>query len=708
MEDLTIKTDKLVKTKYQEFMENHPKAVMESQESIHQKNKNLKDEEIELEERRPSAGPGGRRRSIQPGATLTSAEIAMLNRVAGVKQQQQQQEQNQLQTVNDDFLDSSTDMANNLRQNLNTPIDVIQKKLRKLDTDIEARLRQIKEVEETMSLKQNIITELIKNSDTRTTAKQRFNKKKAKLEAEYEKTKKSLAKAVVQHKDKQEIERLKAIINHLEQRLNDLTSIKHIAGESGQKVKKLQQSLHESKKVIDDLQKKIKKERKLKEALENELKSLKEKENSKALIKIEHHQPPLADEKGKHLKEVQARISHLDHVLKEKSDNLDLYRDDEEREGLRHEIRNLRRTRDHLLEQRCSLDRKLKRDKMLSHKEERKLLECDEAIEAIDAAIEFKNELICGHKSIDTSERIQREKGEQMLMARLNKLSPEEMRTLLYKYFTKVIDLRDSSRKLEVQLMQLEREKDAWEWRERVLSNAVRQARLEGERNAVLLQRQHEMKLTLMLRHLADETSNSSASFSEQSLNGPSRFFKPTLNSLALQTTNSTNTCYTDSEYDWPSKHNAHSNKMLKPSSTKLNDLEMCPLTDPSSLTKYKPLDKFKDKERETKNKLFAKFQVLTRYAASHHNHNDDNSSVPAFTSSAGGGGVGGHISPHGDRNSFGAGGSGSGAKRNKDKEQALAVIPQENLKKLSTNTSNTKVTRQKNKIIIQDNSRKN
>ncbi|XP_065369544.1 kinesin-like protein costa [Calliphora vicina] len=697
MEDLTIKTDNLVNTKYQEFMENHPKAVMESQESFQQNKKDRKEEDKELEERRQSVGTGGRRRSIQPGATLSSAEIAMLNRVAGVKQQNQQQ----LQTQNEDFLDSSTDITNNLRQNINTPMDMIQKKLRKLDTDIEARLRQIKEVEETMQLKQNIITELIKNSDTRTTAKQRFHKKRAKLEAEYEKTKKSLAKAMLQHKDKQELDRLKAIITHLEQRLNDLTSIKHIAGESGQKVKKLQQSLHESKKLIDDLQKKIKKERKLKEALENELKALKEKENSKALVKIEHQ--PLAEEKGKHLKEVQARISHLDHVLKEKSDNLDLYRDDEQREGLRHEIRNLRRTRDHLLDQRCSLDRKLKRDKMLSHKEERKLLECDEAIEAIDAAIEFKNELICGHKSIDTSERLQREKGEQMLMARLNKLSTEEMRTLLYKYFTKVIDLRDSSRKLEIQLMQLEREKDAWEWKERVLSNAVRQARLEGERNAVLLQRQHEMKLTLMLRHLADETSNSSASFSEQSLNpNAPRFYKPSAHQLALQTTNSTSTCFTDSEYEWATPHhNVHSGKMLKPSSNKLNDMEMCPINDPSSLTKYKPLDKFKDKERETKNKLFAKFQVLTRYAASHHNHNhhnhaDDTSGPPSSSSTS---------TQLASGLAMAGGGSG---KRGKDKDQMLAVIPQENLKKLSTNAPNTKVTRQKNKIIIQDNSRKN
>uniref|UniRef100_A0A1I8MMP9 Kinesin-like protein costa n=1 Tax=Musca domestica TaxID=7370 RepID=A0A1I8MMP9_MUSDO len=714
MDDLKKKTDDIVKQKYEDFMETHPKGVMESQESMRLKKDNSYEEK--QDERKPSLGSSdsnsggvvvsgsggggglGRRRSIQPGSTLSSAEIAMLNRVASRERSEsdKSKENHQLETQPDDFLDVSTDLPV-LRPILNSPLEAIQKKLRKLDADIEARQKQIKEIEETMQLKQNIITELIKNSDTRTTAKQRFHKKRAKLEAEYEKSKKSLNKAMAQQRDKSELDRLKAVINHLEQRLNDVTSIKHIAGESVQKVKKLQQSLQESKKLMEELQKKVKKEKKLKEALQNELKSLKEKENTKAITCKHEDGPKHPEEKSKHLKDVQSRIAHLDHVLKEKSDNLEQYRDDEQRESLRHEIRNLRRTRDHLLDQRCSLDRKLKRDKMLSHKEERKLLECDEAIEAIDAAIEFKNELICGHKSIDTSERLQREKGEQMLMARLNKLSNEEMRTLLYKYFTKVIDLRDSSRKLEIQLVQLEREKDAWEWKERVLSNAVRQARLEGERNAVLLQRQHEMKLTLMLRHLAEETSNSSASFSDQSLSMP-RFYKPS--QLALPTpTTLANAVYSDSEFEWLSHHgpsghqqsNSHTttnSRLVKAS--KINEMEMCPITDPT-LSKYKPLDKIKDKERETKNKLFAKFQVLTRYASSNTQHTDD-SNIPSTSSS-----------------------NSAGNKRHKDKEGNLQkidlphpAIPQENLKKLSGNAQNTKVTRQKNKIIIQDKSRKN
>lgn len=627
----------------------------------------------------------------------------MLNRVASREQTSAK--------APEDFLDSSTDLhqAAKLRAAINTPIDNIQKKLRKLDTDIEARQRQIKEVEQTIQLKQNIITELVKNNDTRTTAKQRFNKKKGKLEGEYEKAKKQLAKAIVQGKDKTEIERLRALTEHIDQRLQDLVSIKHIAGESGQKVKKLQQSVHESKKIIDELQKKVKKEKKVKEQLELELKSMREKENTKAIVAKGGEAG--TEERGKNLKEVQARISHLDHVLKEKSENLEQY-EGEEKEGLRHEIRNLRRTRDHLLEQRCTLDRKLKREKMLTHREERKLLECDEAIEAIDAAIEFKNELICGHKSIDTSERLQREKGEQMLMARLNKLSPEEMRTLLYKYFTKVIDLRDSSRKLEVQLMNLEREKDAWEWKERVLSNAVRQARLEGERNAVILQRQHETKLTLMLRHLAEETSASSSFNDPRFMRTGGQVLPGANNVLAHHhhnaghiasppTTATTSPQYSDSDFDLDYYKNTQSApggaggvgvtaKMLKP--PKHSEMEICPL--PDALIKYKPLDKFKEKERESKNKLVAKFQFLTRYGGQ---------SMP--------GGGGGEETTTGAV-ALGGGGGGSSSTKKKDKNSTavMTAIPQENLKRLiiSEPSPSTKVTRQKNKIIIQDASRKN
>lgn len=70
-------------------------------------------------------------------------------------------------------------------------------------------------------------------------------------------------------------------------------------------------------------------------------------------------------------------------------------------------------------------------------------MECEEAIEAIDTAIEYKNNLICGKSpsaSLSDSQDNKefRSRGEQMLMARLDKLSHDEIKTLLYRYFQKV------------------------------------------------------------------------------------------------------------------------------------------------------------------------------------------------------------------------------------------------------------------------------
>lgn len=623
MDEFRAKTDLLIRKKYNDFIESHPKAVLDSNDSFNRS-------KLPVRPASPKSDGtvgGGRRKSVQPGdLSLSSIEIAMLKRVAGREQVCSNKIDDHTSNETGRTIASHTIVADSIQEN-------IEKKLRKVVADMEATQRQIKELEHTIALKQKLIGDLIKNNDTRTSAKQRFNKKKAKLEAEYEKTKKHLSKAVVNGRDRDEIERLKLLTSHIEQRLQDLVSIKHIAGESGQKLKQHQQSLQVSKKQLESLQKSLKKDKKLKESLETELKT----EKLKASKTVANNEA--ANGKGKNIRDVSARISHLDHVLKEKSQNLEQYGDGEGKDSLRHEIRNLRRTRDHLLEQRFGLDRKLKKEKMLSHKEERKLLECDEAIEAIDAAIEFKNELICGRKSVDTNERLQREKGEQMLMARLNKLSEEELRTLLYKYFQKVVDLRDASHKLEVQLMALERERDAWEWRERVLNNAVRQARLEGESHAVLLQQQQEAKVALMLRHLAEETSASSSLTDRcQSHHHHSSSAVPHIR---------------DRDVDLDVYKPSSSKHLLK---TRTTDMDLCRLPVDGQHYKYKPLDKIKEKDRESKNKLFAKFQVLARY------HGSDKRKI----------------------------------------QDSSMSIPEQSLRHLQPTKPVTKVTREKNKIIIQ------
>lgn len=193
----------------------------------------------------------------------------------------------------------------------------------------------------------------------------------------------------------------------------------------------------------------------------------------------------------------------------------------------RHEIRQLRLTRDQLVDQRCTIDLKLKQDKRLSPVEQRKLFECDEGIEAIDAAIEYKNELMCGgRRSVDTTAAMQREKGSRMMMARLNNLSIDEMRVLLYKYFQKAIDFRDSSQ-------QMEKDRDLWESRARQMNNELLRIRYQSDRRVAILHHQHEVKLAMYMRIINDgglsdtmsssTTSTTNAGIDQRMLSLPTR-----------------------------------------------------------------------------------------------------------------------------------------------------------------------------------------
>ncbi|XP_069694504.1 kinesin-like protein costa [Periplaneta americana] len=548
---------------------------------------------------------GGRRKSIHPGADLPDLTLA-LNRAGlgpplkeeSVMEASCQVDGNIGIEVNGSAGDLE-DCASALKDAAEAPLiiprspgpykelqmlsagtEARQSQIRQVLIDLEGAHKRIEELQYTIQIKEQFIKDMIKNSQTRASAKQRFQRKSSKLEEEYYKTRTHLAQAenalLLTEKDstlneeklkhKKEIEKYKNLALHYEKRLKDIEMIKQIAGDSAKKVLELENSLQTSRKQMEKLKKQLKKEEKHKQCLEQELledqrkiKELEQKynlqtsklndagetpeeerlrwiqEEEERIVSMRESSQRLQEQllqqqtmlekreaflkeklclekcKTKSIREVSARISHLEQVLKEKSTDLEKAEDLDEKEALRHEIWSLRKTKDCLLEERCGLDEKFQKDKKLSTVEERKLLECEEAIEAIDAAIEYKNELICGRKGqgLDSS-HVQREKGEKLLVERLMKLSAMEMKTLLYKYFQKVIDLRENGRKLEVQLAELELQNEAQSWKIQALINALEQAHFQAERRIVVLQKEHQEKLHIMLRHFAEESSGSS------------------------------------------------------------------------------------------------------------------------------------------------------------------------------------------------------
>ncbi|MEQ2214451.1 hypothetical protein XENOCAPTIV_007746, partial [Xenoophorus captivus] len=89
---------------------------------------------------------------------------------------------------------------------------------------------------------------------------------------------------------------------------------------------------------------------------------------------------------------------------------------------IRQEISNLRHEKDLLLKQRVELDDKLRKGNLLSPEEERTLFQLDEAIEALDAAIEYKNEAITQRQRQLRASASMLSQWEMNLMAKLKQM----------------------------------------------------------------------------------------------------------------------------------------------------------------------------------------------------------------------------------------------------------------------------------------------
>ncbi|XP_007944279.1 kinesin-like protein KIF7 [Orycteropus afer afer] len=200
---------------------------------------------------------------------------------------------------------------------------------------------------------------------------------------------------------------------------------------------------------------------------------------------------------------VSSRLEHLEKELSEKSGQL--------RQGsatsqqqIRGEIDNLRQEKDLLLKQRLEIDSKLRQGSLLSPEEERTLFQLDEAIEALDAAIEYKNEAITCRQRVLRASASLLSQCEMNLMAKLSYLSSSETRALLCKYFDKVVTLREEQHQQQIAFseleMQLEEQQRLVYW----LEVALERQRLEMDRQLTLQQKEHEQNMQLLLQQSRD------------------------------------------------------------------------------------------------------------------------------------------------------------------------------------------------------------
>uniref|UniRef100_A0A8C7TLM1 Kinesin family member 7 n=1 Tax=Oncorhynchus mykiss TaxID=8022 RepID=A0A8C7TLM1_ONCMY len=171
---------------------------------------------------------------------------------------------------------------------------------------------------------------------------------------------------------------------------------------------------------------------------------------------------------------------------------------------IRQEINNLRQEKDTLLKQRVELDDKLRQGSLLSPEEERSVFQLDEAIEALDAAIEYKNEAITQRQRQLRASASMLSQWEMNLMAKLSYLSASETRALLCKYFDKVC-LKRKIGDLQLALADLEMRGEEQLQLVQWLENALDRTQLDTDRRLTQQQKEHERSVQLLLQQCREQ-----------------------------------------------------------------------------------------------------------------------------------------------------------------------------------------------------------
>ncbi|XP_075582319.1 kinesin-like protein KIF27 isoform X2 [Pelecanus crispus] len=327
------------------------------------------------------------------------------------------------------------------------------------------------------------------------------SEKKKQLEAEIQQDQQQIKELQLKMEQQQKILKLK------DKEIAAFKKKKHNSVGTSQKLQKLE----EQKKWLDEEMERILRQHQQLAELEEDVKKREAIVAKKeALLQEKSHLEIKKLRSSQALNEdsmkLTTRLSMLDQELCDKGMQLQ-GSTTEEKTDILEKIQVLQMERDQLLRRRNSVDEKLKDGKVLSTEEEHVLFQLEEGIEALEAAIDYKNESIQNRQHLLRSSPQILSQSENNIVGKLISLSAAELRAILLKYFNKIVGLRKSERQLQVQIEEQQMKVIDQENVIRELESALEHVKLQCDRQLTLQHKEHEKKLQLILHHFKEQDS---------------------------------------------------------------------------------------------------------------------------------------------------------------------------------------------------------
>ncbi|XP_028659009.2 kinesin-like protein KIF27 [Erpetoichthys calabaricus] len=317
--------------------------------------------------------------------------------------------------------------------------------------------------------------------------------KKKKLENEIQKDQYRIKELQLKTEQQQKMLRLKS---------EELASFKKLKG--GIKSFDEHQKLKQKRKWLDEEAGKILQERQALAKLEEELKKREEivaqrEAFAQETCELEIKKMRSSQDFSKHIDKLSTQLSLLEKNRQLESDS------EANKNKMNTELELLYEERSLLLKRRDSLDDKLQNDCALTSDEEHVVFQLEEGLEVMDAAIQYKEKIIqnWGNSPLSSADFIMH--NEAGALIKLSTLSSLELKALLFKYFNKVVCLREAERKLQLKSDRMEIQVKEKESVIRQLESSLVRLSVEIKRKLTLQQKEHEQRMQLLLREVKEQ-----------------------------------------------------------------------------------------------------------------------------------------------------------------------------------------------------------